>query len=177
MSAQPHRVHQGSFAGTRRLRMPAIVAFLAVAALLLVACPKQAAPTPAVGPGAVEAASTSTPPAPAVTPLPFMPPLQYLISSQAKVLHIAAADTDDDGTEETIVLYRDSNRPGASIRGLIAEPPTVQTPTPPPSSDAIILPDVYWLGSGAAQELFREGWDAIRVDDINGDGMSELLLE
>ena len=177
MSAQPHRDLRGTIAAAGRLRMSAILVVMVTVAVLLAACPQQASPTPVVGTAAPAATSIATRPVPVSTPLPYMPPLQYFISSQAKVLHIAAADTDDDGTVETLVLYRDNSRPGSSIRGLIAEPPTVQTPTPSPSSDTISLPDVYWLGSGAAQELFRESWEGLRVEDINGDGLSELLLE
>jgi hypothetical protein len=111
------------------------------------------------------------------TPMPFLPPLHYFLSPRSQLVHAQAVDTDDDGVEETLLLYRDSDRVDAFIRGLIAEPPTPQTPTPTPSDDAIALPDVYWLGTGAAVELFQKSWDGLSVQDINGDGKSEILLQ
>jgi hypothetical protein len=109
--------------------------------------------------------------------MPFLPPLQYFLSPQSQLVHALAADTDDDGVEETVLLYRDNDRQDSFIRGLVAEPPTPLTPTPSPSAETIVFPDVYWLGTGSAVELFQASWERIEVEDINRDGKSEVLLE
>ena len=164
---------------TRSIRLLIVLLALIVLLPALAACPRHRTPTPTRPIPTPTWRPTATPglPLPSPTPLPFLPPLQFFLSPRAQLVHVEAADTDDDGVEETIVLYRDSERPDAFIRGLIAEPPTPETPTPTPSEEKIPLPQVYWLGGAAAVELFQESWERLRVEDINGDGRSELLLE
>ena len=161
------------------LHTGALLALLILLSLALAACPRSLTPTatlPVASPTSPPK-TTPSPSLPSPTPMPFLPPLQYFLSPRSQLVHVQAADTDDDGVEETIILYRDSDRPDGFIRGLIAEPPTPDTPTPTPSADTVPLPDVYWLGHGAAVELFQDSWEKLRVEDINGDGRTELLLE
>ena len=161
------------------MRTSGLLALLILLPLALAACPRSLTPTatlPVASPTSPPK-TTPSPSLPSPTPMPFLPPLQYFLSPRSQLVHVQAVDTDDDGIEETIILYRDSDRPDGFIRGLVAEPPTSETPTHTPSADTVPLPDVYWLGHGAAVELFQDNWEKLRVEDINGDGRTELLLE
>jgi len=143
----------------------------------LSACRKKATPSPTpVVMSQATAAAVPTSVAPSPTPMPFLPALQYYLSPRSRLIHTEEADVDDDGVLETIVLYQDTSSFSSFIRGMVAEPPTPQTPTPDPTSEDAYLSDVYWLGPGAADELFGDSWDSLEVRDINGDGRSELLL-
>jgi hypothetical protein len=126
---------------------------------------------------AVASATESALPSPSPSPMAYLPPLQYFLSPRSQLVSVSAADVDDDGIEETIVLYRDGDRPGAAIRGFVAEPPTESTPTPQSTTDGPNFSDVYWLGGGEAAELFHAGEPGMLVADINSDGRSELLLQ